>query len=308
MLPCMEWLNYHHLLYFWVIAREGSIKRACEELNLSQPALSAQLRALEESLGEKLFDRVGRTLVLTEMGQVAYRYAQEIFSLGQEFTNLLKGRPTHRPLKLVVGIAEVVPKMVAYKLLESVYALREPVQIVCWEGRLDRLLGELALHALDLVLADTPIPATVKIQGHNHLLGESGVALFATKKIATKYRKGFPKSLTDAPFLLPTGNSILRRGMDEWFARIGVVPRVIGEFEDSATMKAFGGAGQGIFPGSAVMAREIARQFAVQKIGIVSGIREQFYAISAERRLKHPGVLAIVDSAEKTIFRRTGSA
>lgn len=303
----MEWLNYHHLLYFWVIAREGSIKRACEELNLSQPALSAQLRALEETLGEKLFDRVGRTLVLTEMGHVAYRYAREIFSLGQEFTNLLKGRPTHRPLKLVVGIAEVVPKMVAYKLLESVYALREPVQIVCWEGRLDRLLGELALHALDLVLADTPIPSTVKIQGHSHLLGESGVALFATKKIAVKYRKGFPSSLMDAPFLLPTSNSILRRGMDEWFARIGVVPRVIGEFEDGATMKAFGEAGKGIFPGSAVMAREIARQYVVQKVGNVPDIREQFYVISAERRLKHPGVLAIVDSAEKTIFRRSGS-
>ncbi|MEX0828839.1 MAG: transcriptional activator NhaR [Nitrospirales bacterium] len=303
----MEWLNYHHLQYFWVIAREGSIKRACEELNLSQPALSAQLRTLEDALGEKLFNRVGRTLVLTDMGQVAYRYAQEIFSLGQEFTNLIKGRPTDRPVKLVVGIAEVVPKMVAYKLLKSVYTLAGSIQIVCWEGRLERLLGELALHTLDVVLADTAIPSTVKIQGHSHLLGESGVSLFASKKMADKYRKNFPESLDGAPFLLPTSNSMLRRGMDDWFSRNGIAPRVVGEFEDGATMKAFGRAGKGIFPGSTVVAKEISRQYIVQKIGQVQDIQEQFYAISVERRLKHPGVLAIVDSAHKIIFRPAGS-
>lgn len=299
----MEWLNYHHLLYFWVIAREGSIKRACEVLSLSQPALSAQLRALEDTLGEKLFDRVGRKLVLTEMGQVAFRYAQEIFSLGQEFTNLIKGRPTQRPVKLVVGIAEVVPKMVAYKLLESVYTLSDPVQIVCWEGRLDRLLGELALHALDLVLADTPIPSTIKIQGHSHLLGESGVTLFGQKGLVERYRKGYPKSLNGAPVLLPTPNSMLRRGMDDWFSRLGIFPRVVGEFEDGATMKAFGQAGKGIFPGSTVVSKEIQRQYMVSKLGNVPDIREQFYAISVERRLKHPGVLSIVDSAQTKIFR-----
>jgi len=298
----MEWLNYHHLLYFWVIAREGSIKRACEELNLSQPALSAQLRTLEDTLGEKLFNRVGRTLVLTEMGQMAYRYAQEIFSLGQEFTNLFKGRPSLRPVKLVVGIAEVVPKMVAYKLLESVFVLPDPVQLVCWEGKLERLLGELALHTLDIVLADTAIPSTVRIVGHSHLLGESGVGLFASKKIGDKYRKKIPKSLDGAPFLLPTSNSMLRRGMDEWFSRNGIVPRLVGEFEDGATMKAFGRAGKGIFPGSTVVAKEISRQYIVQKIGNVKDVREQFYAISAERRLKHPGVLAIADTAQKKIF------
>ena len=299
----MEWLNYHHLLYFWVIAREGSIKRACGVLNLSQPALSAQLRALEDTLGEKLFDRVGRTLVLTEMGHVAYRYAQEIFSLGQEFRNLIKGQPTQRPVKLVVGIAEVVPKMVAYKLLESVYRTSDPVQIVCWEGRLDRLLGELALHALDLVLADTPIPSMIKIQGHSHLLGESGVTLFGVKKLVERYRKDFPKSLNGSPFLLPTANSMLRRRMDEWFSRHGIQPKVVGEFEDGATMKAFGQAGKGIFPGSSVVAKEIQRQYMVSRLGNVPDIREQFYAISIERRLKHPGVLAIVDSAQKKIFR-----
>ncbi len=304
----MEWLNYHHLLYFWVIAREGSIKRACEELHLSQPALSAQLRALEEALGEKLFDRVGRTLILTEMGQMAYRYAQEIFSLGQEFTNLIKGRPSQRPVKLVVGIAEVVPKMVAYKLLKAAFALPDPVQVICWEGRLERLLGELALHALDIVLADTAIPSTVRILGHSHLLGESGVSLFASSKLATKYKKNFPKSLDGAPFLLPTSNAMLRRGMDEWFSGKGITPRVVGEFEDGATMKAFGQAGKGIFPGSTVVTKEISRQYLVQKIGDVPDIREQFYALSVERRLKHPGVLAIVDSAQKTLFRTSKSS
>ncbi|MDR4495616.1 MAG: transcriptional activator NhaR [Nitrospirales bacterium] len=303
----MEWLNYHHLLYFWVIAREGSIKRACEELHLSQPALSAQLRALEEKLGEKLFHRVGRTLVLTDVGQMAYRYSQEIFSLGQEFTNLIKGRPSQRPVKLVVGIAEVVPKMVAYKLLKSAFAPSDSLQIVCWEGRLERLLGELALHTLDIVLADTAIPSTVRILGHSHLLGESGVSLFASSKLATKHRKNFPKSLEGAPFLLPTGNAMLRRGMDEWFSRKGITPRVVGEFEDGATMKAFGQAGKGIFPGSTVVDKEISRQYLVKKVGDVPDVREQFYALSVERRLKHPGVLAIVDSAHKTIFRASKS-
>jgi LysR family transcriptional activator of nhaA len=304
----MEWLNYHHLLYFWIIAREGSMKRACEELNLSQPALSAQLRALEEALGEKLFNRMGRSLVLTEMGQVAYRYAQEIFSLGQEFTNFIKGRPGYRPIKLVVGIAEVVPKTVVYKLLESAFDLSGPLEIVCWEGRLERLLAELALHSLDIVLADTPIPLTIKIQGHSHLLGESGVTLFATPPLADKYRKKFPQSLDRAPFLLPTANSMLRRGMDDWFVRHGVTPTIVGEFEDSATMKAFGQAGKGIFPGSTVVAKEIHRQHVVKKIGEVQGVREQFFAISVERRLKHPGVLAIVDSARNAIFRSSGSS
>jgi len=303
----MEWLNYHHLLYFWVIAREGSIKRACEELNLSQPALSAQLRVLEDTLGEKLFHRVGRTLVLTDVGQIAYRYSQEIFSLGQEFTNLIKGRPSHRPVKLVVGIAEVVPKMVAFKLLESAFGLTDPLEIVCWEGRLERLLTELALHSLDIVLADTPIPSTVRIQGHSHLLGESGVSLFASQPLADKYRRKFPKSLDGAPFLLPTGNSMLRRGLDEWFSQNGIIPKLVGEFEDGATMKAFGQAGKGIFPGSTVVAKEISRQYLVKKVGKVQDVREQFYAISVERRLKHPGVLAIVDSAKKAIFRESKS-
>ena len=298
----MEWLNYHHLLYFWVIAREGSIKRACEELNLTQPALSAQLRTLEDSLGEKLFSRVGRNLVLTDWGQIVFRYAEEIFSIGRELTNTLKGRAQQRPVRLVVGIAEVVPKMVAYKLLESAYKLSQSVQVICWEGRLERLLSELAIHSLDIVLADTPVPPAVKVQAHSHLLGESDITFFGTDKLAAKYRRGFPSSLNHAPFLIPTSNSTLRRALDSWFATQKIQPQIVGEFEDGATMKAFGQAGRGIFPGSSVVAKEIARQYRVRKIGHVGSIKERFYAITVERRLKHPAVVAISESAKDKIF------
>ena len=299
----MDWLNYHHLLYFWVIAREGSIKQACKVLSLSQPALSAQLRALEDAMGEKLFSRVGRGLVLTDVGKIAYRYAEEIFSLGRELTNTLKGYGTHRPVRLVVGIAEVVPKMVAYKLLKVAYKQFEHIEIVCWEGRLERLLGELALHTLDIVLADTPVPPAVSVEAHSHLLGESGVTLFGTVRLASHYRRKFPRSLDGAPFLLPTPNSMLRRGMDDWFRKHSIEPFIVGEFEDGATMKAFGQEGHGLFPGSSVVESEIARKYQVRKVGPISGLTERFYGITVERRLKHPAVVAISESAKETVFR-----
>ena len=185
----MDWLNYHHLLYFWVIAREGSIKRACEVLSLSQPALSAQLRSLEESIGEKLFSRLGRRLVLTDVGRVAFRYADEIFALGRELTSTLKGKEPFHPIRLVVGIAEVVPKTVVYSLLRVAYKQFKQIKIICWEGRLERLLGELAQHTLDIVLADTPVPPSVSIEAHSHLLGESGVSLFGVERLAHRYRR-----------------------------------------------------------------------------------------------------------------------
>ena len=299
----VDWLNYHHLLYFWVIAREGSIKQACEVLSLSQPALSAQLRALEDAMGEKLFSRVGRGLVLTDVGKVVYRYAEEIFSLGRELTNTLKGHGTHRPVRLVVGIAEVVPKMVAYKLLKAAYKQFEHIEIVCWEGRLERLLGELALHTLDIVLADTPVPPTVSVEAHSHLLGESGVTLFGAARVASHYRRKFPQSLDGAPFLLPTSNSMLRRGMDDWFRKHSIEPFIVGEFEDGATMKAFGQEGHGLFPGSSVVESEIARKYQVRKVGPISGLTERFYGITVDRRLKHPAVVAISESAKEKVFR-----
>ncbi len=299
----MDWLNYHHLLYFWVIAREGSIKKACEVLTLSQPALSAQLRTLEDAIGEKLFSRVSRKLILTDVGKVVYRYADEIFSLGRELTSTLKGYGTQCPIRLVVGIAEVVPKMVAYKLLKVAYKQFEHMKIVCWEGRLERLLGELALHALDIVLTDTPVPPSVSIEAHSHLLGESGVTLFGPEDLASHYRWKFPQSLNGAPFLLPTPNSILRRGLDDWFRKYGIEPLIVGEFEDGATMQAFAQEGHGLFPGSSVVESEITRQNQVQKVGRITGLRERFYGITVERRLKHPAVLAISESAKEQVFR-----
>ena len=299
----MDWLNYHHLLYFWVIAREGSIKQACEVLTLSQPALSAQLRALEDAIGEKLFFRTGRKLVLTDVGKVVYRYADEIFSLGRELTSTLKGYGTQRPVRLVVGIAEVVPKMVAYKLLKVAYKQFEYMKIVCWEGRLERLLGELALHTLDIVITDTPVPTTVSIEAHGHLLGESGVTLFGPERLASRYRRAFPRSLDGAPFLLPTSNSVLRRGLDDWFRKHNIEPFIVGEFEDGATMQAFGQEGHGLFPGSSVVESEIARQYQVRKVGPISGLKERFYGITVERRLKHPAVLAISESAKEEVFK-----
>ncbi len=298
----MDWINYHHLLYFWVIAREGTIKQACEVLNLSQPALSAQLAALENTIGQKLFLRVGRKLVLTDVGQETYRYADEIFTIGQELTNSLKGRRAAQPVRLVVGIAEVVPKMVAYKLLKVAFKEFESIKIVCWEGRLERLLGELAIHSLDIVLTDAPVPPSVSIKAHSHLLGETEVTIFSTDRLSQQYRKKFPQSLEGAPFLLPTNNSVLRRGMNEWFRRHQIHPLIVGEFEDGATMKAFGQEGHGLFPGSSVVAKEITRQYQVRKVGCVEGISEKFYGITVERRITHPAVLAISKSAKETVF------
>ena len=298
----MDWLNYHHLYYFWVIAGEGSITKACKRLNLSQPALSLQLRTLEEAIGEKLFERVGRNLVLTDVGKMTYRYAEEIFTLGKELTNTLTGNQTEHRIRLVVGIAEVVPKMVAYKLLKIAFEQYTHIKVVCWEGRLERLLGELALHALDIVISDSPVPSTVSVEAHGHLIGETPVSLFGTERLARQYRRKYPRGLDGAPFLLPTNNSILRRGMEEWFRKHDITPLIIGEFEDGATMKAFGQEGHGVFPGSSVVAKEIARQYKVRTIGSIEGLTERFYAITVDRRIKHPAVLTILNTAKDTVF------
>ena len=293
----MDWLNYHHLLYFWVVAREGSIAKACEELRLAQPTISGQLRVLEDVLGEKLFTRVGRGLILTEVGQVVFRYAEEIFSLGKEMTEVVKGRQPGRHLRLVVGVTEVLPKLVAYRLLEPALRGADPVQLVCWEGKLDRLLAELAVHGLDVVLADAPVPSILRVHAYSHLLAESGVSLVAIPRMASKYRRRFPKSLNGAPFLLPTDNTVLRRSLEQWFETEGIRPTNAGEFEDSALLKAFGQAGCGIFAIPTLIEAEVRRQYRVQLIGHIPSIREQFYAISVERKIRHPGVVAISKAA-----------
>lgn len=298
----MEWLNYHHLLYFWTVVREGGVARAATKLSLSHPTVSAQIRALERALGEKLFVRSGRRLALTEIGRVVYRYADEIFSLGRELRDVLAGRPAGRPLRLVVGIADVVPKLVARRLLEPALRLEEPIQLVCREDKPDRLLAELAVHDLDVVLADAPVAPTVRIRAFNHLLGECDVVIFGTEKLSRAHQRGFPRSLDGAPVILPTENTNLRRTLDQWFATHGIRPRVIGEFEDNALLKVFGQAGMGLFPASSVIAKEVSRQYRVRPIGRLPGVRERFYAISVERKLKNPAVIAISEEARNRLF------
>jgi len=299
----MDWLNYHHLLYFWVVAREGTIARACDQLHLTQPSISKQLHQLEHSVGEKLFKRVGRNLVLTETGQLVFRYADEIFSLGRELSEALQGKPSRERLRLLVGVADVVPKLIAYRVLEPALHLPEPVQLMCDERGLVELLTDLAEHRLDLVLSDSPLPPTSATRAYNHLLGECGVCIFGSSSLARKFRRGFPQSLEGAPFLLPTRKSMLRRSLDQWFDAQNIRPELVGEFDDSALLKVFGQAGVGLFPGPAAVEKETCRQYHVQLVGRLDAVRERFYAISVERKLKHPAVKAITAAAQSTLFQ-----
>ena len=298
----MEWLNYHHLHYFWVVAKEGTIAAACEKLHLAQPTISAQLRALENAIGDKLFKRVGRNLVLTDTGRMVYRYADDIFSLGGELLDTLRGRPTGNPLRFSVGVADVLPKLVAYRLLEPALKLPETIQLVCRESTPAELLAQLAIHELDLVLSDSPIGPGVRVRAFNHLLGECGVSIFGTKELATAYRRRFPGSLDGAPFLLPPDNTSLRRSLEQWFDSQGVRPSVVAEFDDSALLKVFGQAGAGVFAAPTVIEREIERQYGVRVVGRLESVRERFYAISVERKVKHPAVVAIADAAREKLF------
>lgn len=298
----MEWLNYHHLLYFWMAAREGSITAASQQLRLSQPTVSNQIRALEESLGEDLFRRTGRRLELTEMGQVVFRYAEEIFGLGRELLDTVRGRPTGRPVRFVVGVADVVPKMVARRLLEPALGLEQVVHMVCREGKPDRLLADLAVHELDLVLVDAPLASDAPVRAFNHPLGECGITFFAHPRLKAEIGRRFPACLHHAPIFLPAENTDLRRQMARWFEAQHVQPHVVGEFEDSALMTAFGEGGRGIFPGTTVLEKEICKRYGVRVVGRTDAVREKFYAITVERRIKHPAAVAIAEAARNELF------
>ncbi|VTT99612.1 family transcriptional regulator : LysR family transcriptional regulator OS=Candidatus Entotheonella sp. TSY1 GN=ETSY1_20520 PE=4 SV=1: HTH_1: LysR_substrate [Gemmataceae bacterium] len=293
----MDWLNYHHLHYFWVVAREGSVTAACDVLHLSQPTISGQIRELERAMKAPLFEKSGRGLALTETGRAVFRYADDIFALGRELMDMVSGRPVGQPVRLRVGVVDVMPKLIAHLLIEPALRLPEPVRVVCVEGKLDRLAAELTIHNLDVVLSDTPLPPTVKAKVYTHLLGESGVAVVGAPKLAEALKPGFPKSLDGAPFLLPTEGTALRRSLDQWFDAQGIRPVVRGEFEDSALLKAFGRSGEGAFAVPAVAERDVRRHYGVKRIGRATGLREQFYAVSVERKLKHPAVVAISQRA-----------
>lgn len=298
----MEWLNYHHLLYFWMVAKRGSIARACEELRLAQPTISGQLRALEESLGEKLFARQGRRLVLTEVGQVVYRYADEIFTLGSELTDVLKGHPRNRPMRLIVGVSDLIPKLIAYRILQPALALKGGVLIECYEDTPEKLLVGLSAHDFDLVLTDAPAQSAARVRVFNHLLGSSGVALFASPPLANFYRKRFPTSLSGAPFLLPMKNSAFRQILDQWFETHSIRPRILGEFQDTALLTMFGQAGAGIFAAPLAIEREVRSRYRVAKLGDLGARVTEYYGISAERRIKHPAATVIAEVARHKLF------
>ncbi|RMH04318.1 MAG: transcriptional activator NhaR [Nitrospirae bacterium] len=298
----MQWLNFNHLFYFWMVAREGSILRACQRLHLAQPTVSTQIKALEQSLNEKLFQREGRRLVLTEAGQIVYRYAEDMFELSQEFQSILKGQPTGRPLRLKVGIADVLPKRIAYLLLEPLMELPYPIRLVCYESEPRRLLSDLAAHSLDVVMTDAPPLPTFKSHAHCHLLGQSSVTLLATPALARQYKKKFPASLQDAPFLLPTLNTFLRRAIEDWFDEKNLEPTVVGEFEDSALLMSFGQDGRGIIPVHTIIEKDIRRQYNLEAVGVMDSVQTSFYAISVERKLRNPALTTMYAAAEQRLF------
>jgi LysR family transcriptional regulator, transcriptional activator of nhaA len=300
----VEWLNYHHLLYFWTVVRTGSVAAASEELRLAPPTISVQIRRLEEQIGEKLLRRSGRHVVPTEMGQAVFRYADEIFTLGRELLDMVHGRPTGRPLQLIVGVVDVFPKSIAHWLIEPALRLDERVHIVCREATPEQLLAQLSVQQLDVVLSDAPIAPGVKVRAYNHLLGETGVSFLGDAKLARTHRRRFPKSLQGAPILLPTTNTAMRRSIDEWLETVKVKPSIVGEFEDSELLWEFGAAGDGIFPVPTVLEKHLSRLHRVKILGRTDAVRNRFYAISVERRLKHPAVVAICETARRELFSR----
>jgi LysR family transcriptional activator of nhaA len=299
----MEWLNYHHLLYFWTVVREGSVSKAAEKLRLSQPTISAQVRMLEQSIGERLFLRRGRTQLLTDVGRTVYRYADEIFGLGRELLETLDGRPPGRVMPLTIGVANAVPKLIVHRLLRPAIEQPATIRLICREDNAEQLVAQLASYALVVVIASAPAPAHLPMKVFNHLLGESTISLVAPAPLAARLRRRFPASLNQAPLLVPTTNSPLRRALDEWFDEERITPRIVGEFEDSALMQVFGQAAGCVFPAPSAIATDVSRFHGVRAIGRLNDVRERYYVISPERRLKHPGVLAITSVARDQLFK-----
>jgi LysR family transcriptional activator of nhaA len=272
------------------------VTRASEKLHVSQPTISGQIRELELALGEKLLRRSGRAVVLTDAGRTVYRYADEILALDRELLGAVKGGP-RRAGRLAVGLTMVVPKLIAYQMIEPALRLPEPIRLECVEERLERLLAELAVYALDLVLADAPAPPAVKVRAYSHLLGECGVSVLGAETLAAAHRKDFPRCLNGAPFLLPSEDSALRLSLEDWFRDHGIQPRVVGTFDDSALLDAFGQAGAGLFAIPSAIEAEVKRQYKVRVVGRLAAVRQRFYAITVERKLRNPAVLAISERA-----------
>ena len=298
----MRHLNYNHLLYFWTVASEGSIAKASKTLHLTPQTISGQLKLLEDIVGEPLFDRVGRGLALTDAGQVVNQYAEEIFSLGAELAQRVNSSELGSPASLSVGIVESVAKLITYRILEPSVTGDQPVKIICREANLEQLLGDLAIHQLDVVISDRPVPNGLSVKAYNHRLGESAIGMYAHRKVAARYRRNFPASLHLAPILMPVKGHALRRNLDDWLDQHDIVPKIVAEFDDSALLKAFGEAGVGLFAAPDSIREPIERMYNVRRVGLLDGVKETYYAISRERKLQHPMVLSVIETARRIML------
>jgi LysR family transcriptional activator of nhaA len=287
-------LNFRHLYYFWIVAKEGSVTRAAERLDVAVQTISAQLGLLEQAVGKSLFAPQGRRLVLTEAGRIALGYADQIFLLGEQMQDALAHSDVERTMRLTVGISDSLPKLISARLLEAALGLPERVKLVCYEDKFESLLGDLSVYKLDVVLTDRSVPPGAALRVFSHLLGESELTLFGVPALAKKFRPNFPQSLKDAPILLPTRNNAIRGRIDHWFEVHGIHPNVVGEFDDNALLNTFGRNGLGLFPAPSALSKDVEEQFGAVPVGEMAKVREQFYAISNERKIKHPAIDAIL--------------
>lgn len=297
----MRHLNYNHLQYFWTVANEGSIARASEVLHITPQTISGQLKLLDEAVGEPLFQRVGRGLALTDTGTLVKQYADDIFALGGELAQVVRGRQAASQV-LNVGIVHSIAKLISYRVLQPVVTADSDMRLSCVEGELDELLADLSVHRLDLVLSDRRMPVNTSVKAYNHTLGDSAIALFSKPSAIRRYKANFPQSLDGAPMLMPGRGSAMRRELDDWFEQVEIEPRVVAEFDDSALLKMFGAGDAGVFPAPHAIAPEIERMYSARVIGMAEGVRENYLAISPERRLKNPAVLAIIERAREQLF------
>lgn len=298
----MATLNFKHLRYFWIVAKTGSIARAAEQLHLAPHSISGQLKEFETTLGVDLFRRAGRNLELTDAGRRILSYAEEIFNIGDELLEVLHEQSAHKSLPFRVGIADSVSKAVAYRLVEPALKLEESVRLICREGRLAPLLADLAIHRLDMIIADRPMPTQLNVRGYNHLLGESGLSVFGTPSLLNTLPGRFPAMLDNAPFLMPGEDAATRTKLVQWLEANALRPRIIGEFDDSALMKSFGRAGAGLFVAPTAITAHVCEQYKVMQVGRIDSVIEQLYAITTERRIKHPAIVAISKAAREDIF------
>ena len=298
----MAALNFKHLRYFWTVAKTGSIARAAGQLNLTPQSISGQLSEFADTLGVELFRRSGRNLELTDAGRSILSYAEEIFTIGDGILDVLRNQKPAKSLPFRVGIADSVSKSVTYRLVEPALKLSEPVQLVCREGRLASLLAELSIHRLDMIIADRPMPPNLNVRGYSHLLGESGLTVFGAQHLAQELAGHFPTILDRAPFLLPGEDTAIRPKLIHWLEANNLRPRIVGEFDDSALMKAFGQAGAGFFVAPTAIANHVCEQYKVLEIGRIDSVVEHLYAITTERQLTHPAIVAISKTAREDIF------